>query len=94
MVPHVRLLELEMYLPQVQNHPELIKALGALKRFCKNEQMMALAIKPFTQPERGEFSVVILGYDKTEVEQSSHKLLLWVESNVSGQSLSTTANWL
>ncbi|TCS44093.1 hypothetical protein [Reinekea marinisedimentorum] len=91
---HVRLLQLEMYLPHVATSSDLQKALGPLKRFCKNQHNIALAVEPFKDADRGCFSLVITGTDKRAVEQESEHMMSWLEANITGQSLASNVAWL
>lgn len=91
---HVRLLQLEMYLPSVMTGSDLQKALGPLKRYCKNQHNIALAIEPFTENDRGCFSLLVAGTDKRSVEQESEHMMSWLESNITGQSLASNVTWL
>jgi len=94
MALHLRLLQIEMYLPNVASETELIRALGPLKRLCKNRLSIALAIEHFTDSDRGRFSIIVTGTEKTVVEHESDQLLDWIESQIQGQSLSIDVNWL
>lgn len=94
MALHIRLIQLEMYLPDVSSTADLSKALGLLKRFCKEQSNIALAVEPFETNDRGQFSLVIMGVDRTDVEKESEHLLAWVESKVMGQTLASEINWL
>ena len=44
---HLRLIEIEMYLPYVSSAASLHKALGALGQRCKHQPNLALTIEPF-----------------------------------------------
>jgi hypothetical protein len=83
-----------MYLPHVVTNAELQKALGPLKRYCKNQHNIALAIEPFNENDRGCFSLVVTGTDKRAVEQESEHLMNWLESNITGQGLASNIAWL
>ena len=94
MALHLRLLQVEMYLPSVTNTTELQKALSPLKRFCKEQHNVALAIEPFSTDDRGQLSLLVAGVERRAVEQESEHLLLWLESHINGQSLATEVSWL
>lgn len=89
-----RLIQVEMYLPNVLSSADLQKAVGPLKKFCRNQHNIALAVEPFNENERGGLSLIVAGTDKVSVEQESEHLLEWLESNISGQSLATNVAWL
>ena len=94
MALHLRLLQIEMYLPNVSSLTDLNRALGPLRRHCKEQDNIALAIEPFDTTDRGQFSLVVAGTDKRNVEQESEHLLTWVETKINGQGLQTNATWL
>lgn len=91
---HVRLVQIEMYLPQATSGSELQKTLGALKRHCKSQHQLALAIEPFREQERGGFSLLVTGTDKPTVEHESDQLMSWLETNIAGQVLASNVTWL
>lgn len=94
MALHIRLLRLEFYLPEVSDSSELVRALGPLKRFCKNQSNIALSIDPFSTVDRGVFSVIVIGANRKNVEQESEHLMAWIESHIEGQSLASSSEWL
>ncbi len=94
MAIQIRLLQVEMYLPNVSTNSDLIKALKPIKRFCKEQDNIALAIEPFEDADRGCFSLIIVGTSRKSVEQESEHLLTWLETNIIGQSLATNVTWL
>lgn len=94
MAVHIRLIQIEMYLPDVQSEADIHRALGALKRYCKNQVNIALAIEPFSDTDRGGFSITVIGTDKHAVEQESDRLITWIETEITGQSLETEVSWL
>lgn len=91
---HIRLLQLECYLPDVSNDTELVRALGPLKRHCKNQPNIALSVEAFNSTDRGIFSVIVIDSNKKKVEQDSEYLLTWIEKHIEGQSLTTNTSWL
>lgn len=90
----IRLMQVEMYLPNVASTADLSKALGPLKRFCREQTNIALTVEPFETTDRGQFSLVVVGNDRRDVEQESEHLLAWIESKINGQSLATEISWL
>jgi len=94
MALHIRLIQTEMYLPNVSSTSELHKALGHLRRYCKEQQNVALSIESYGEADRGQFSLLIVGSDKSNVEQESERLLTWIESHIEGQGLTTEVTWL
>ncbi len=94
MALHLRLLQIEMYLPNVSSTSDLHRALGPLKRFCKEQDNIALSIESFDTNDRGQFSLIVAGNDKRNVEQESEHLLAWIESRINGQSLASNITWL
>jgi hypothetical protein len=94
MALHLRLMQIEMYLPNVESTSDLAKALGPLKRFCKDQTNVALAVEPFENSDRGQFSLIVAGCDKKNVEQESEHLLAWIEGKINGQSLASEISWL
>lgn len=89
-----RLLQSEMYLPGVNNTADLHRALGALKRYCKEQSDLALAIEPYEESDRGCFSIVVIGTDRNTVLAQGETVLNWIESRIEGQSLQTEVVWL
>jgi len=94
MTLHLRLIQIEMYLPHVSSAASLHKALGALRHLCKNQQNLALTIEPFHSTDRGRFALVVLGTDRIRVEQDCTQLIDWIEVELVGQTLATEMNWL
>lgn len=94
MALHIRLMQQEMYLPEVSSNPELMKALSPLKRYCKEQSNIALAIESFESTDRGRFSLVVTGTDKNDVENESDRLLNWIETKLTGQTLASEVTWL
>lgn len=94
MAVHIRLIQIEMYLPDVQSETDVQRALSALKRYCKNQVNIALTIEPFSDVDRGGFSITVIGTDKHAVEQESDHLITWIETEIAGQSLETEVSWL
>ncbi len=91
---HLRLLQLELYLPDVASTSELTRALGPLKRFCKDQHNIAMTIEAFETTDRGLVSIVVLGTERSSVEQESEHLLSWIEANIAGQTLQLETHWL
>lgn len=94
MALHIRLMQQEMYLPNVESTPDLMRALGSLKRYCKTQSNIALAIEPFEVSDRGRFSLIVAGTDKPDVETESDHLLNWIETKINGQTLASEISWL
>ena len=94
MALHMRLIQVEMYLPAVSTTTELQKALSPLKRFCKDQHNIAMSIEPFNTDDRGQFSLLVMGSDRRSVEQESEHLLTWLESHLTGQCLTTEVSWI
>ncbi|WP_320821932.1 hypothetical protein [Reinekea sp.] len=94
MTLHLRLIQIEMYLPQVTSAESLHKALGALRHAGKNQQNLALTIEPFNTTDRGRFALVVLGTERIRVEQECTLLIDWIEAQIVGQTLATEMNWL
>ena len=94
MALHLRLLQIEMYLPNVSSTTDLSRALSALRRFCKEQDNIALSVEPFENNDRGQFSLVVAGSDKRYVEQESEHLLTWIETKIIGQTLASEISWL
>ena len=94
MALHLRLIQLEMYLAGVSSASELTKALNPLKRFCKDQHNIAMAVEPFDAMERGYISLAVAGVDRANVEQESERLLHWIETNLAGQTLQIESQWL
>ncbi|MEJ2073605.1 MAG: hypothetical protein P8X79_09130 [Reinekea sp.] len=87
------MLQLEMYLPNVSSTSDLTKALGSLKRFCKDQHNIAMTAEPFRESDHGQVSLVVLGTERASVERESEHLLTWVETNVTGQTLKLSIQW-
>jgi uncharacterized protein YlxP (DUF503 family) len=94
MAMHLRLIQLEMYLPHVSSNSELLRALSPLKRFCKEQHNIAMTIEDYDDTDRGEFSLVVIGSSKRNVEQESEHLLSWIETKITGQTLASNISWL
>ena len=94
MALHLRLIQIEMYLPNVASTTELGRALAPLRRFCKEQHNIALSIEPFESNDRGQFSLVVIGAEKRNVEQESEHLLTWIETKIVGQTLASEISWL
>ncbi|WP_108124346.1 hypothetical protein [Saccharospirillum mangrovi] len=94
MTLHIRLLELERYLPNVNNDADLQRALGPLKRYCREQTNHALTLAPFSEADRGEAAVVIIGTDKGKIESAVRLLEEWMEATLPGQMLRFEGNWL
>ena len=91
---HLRLIQIEMYLPHVASAASLHKALGALRQACKNQPNLALTIEPFSTIDRGRFALVVVGTERIRVEQQCAQLSDWIEAQIVGQTLATEMNWL
>ncbi len=94
MALHARLLQIEMYLPNVSSTTDLVRALGPLRRFCKDQHNIALSVEPFETNDRGQFSVIVVGSKRSAVEQESDHLLTWIETKINGQTLASNISWL
>jgi hypothetical protein len=94
MTIHIKLIQLQMYLPNVSASSDLSRALGLLKRFCNEQQNIALSIEPYSENDRGEMSFVVIGSNKINVEQDCERLLTWIESKIIGQTLASETSWL
>lgn len=94
MTLHIRLLELERYLPDINNDADLQRAFGPLKRYCREQSNHALTLAPFSETDRGEAAVIILGTDKAKVESAVGLLEEWMEATLPGQMLRFERNWL
>lgn len=94
MAVQIRLIQLKMYLPNVGSQSELVRALGVLKRHCKSQHNIALTIEPFSEVDRGEFSLLVVGSNKQDVAQESDHLVAWIEAKVTGQTLDSNIDWL
>lgn len=94
MALHLRLIQLEMYLADVNSASELVKATNPLKRFCKDQHNIAMTLEPFETVDRGHISLVILGTERADVEQETEHTLQWIESNLPGQTLKVETHWL
>lgn len=94
MALHIRLMQQEMYLPNVSSTSELMRALAPLKRHCKEQSNIALAIESFEDTDRGRFSLLVTGTERRDVEQESDHLLSWIETKINGQTLASEVSWL
>lgn len=94
MALHIRLMQQEMYLPNVTSTSELMRAIAPLKRYCNEQSNIALAVEPFEDTDRGRFSLVVTGTERTDVEQESDNLLRWIETKINGQTLVSEVIWL
>jgi len=94
MTLHIRLIELERYLPDVANDSDLQRAFGPLKRYCREQANRALTLAPFSETDRGEAALVIIGTDKGQIEAEVRAMEEWMEANLPGQTLKLEANWL
>lgn len=94
MTLHIRLIEIERYVPGVNNTADLARAFGPLKRYCREQVNVALTLAPWSEVDRGEAALVILGIDRGQVETEARHLEDWMEANLEGQSLRLEASWL
>lgn len=94
MAIQIRLIQLEMYLPNVASQSDLTRALGALKRHCKAQHNVALSIEAFNESDRGEFSIIIVGTNKQDIAQESDHLINWIEEKIIGQTLASNIDWV
>ena len=94
MALHARLIQIEMYLPNVSTTTDLTRALSPLRRYCKDKSTIALSIESFETADRGEFSLVVVGSTKLNVEQDCEHLLTWIEARIIGQTLASNISWL
>ncbi|MHA7878816.1 MAG: hypothetical protein ACX931_03425 [Saccharospirillum sp.] len=90
----IRLLEIERYLPNVNNQTDLQRGFGPLRKYCKSQMHLALTLAPFSDTDRGEAAVVVMGQERTQVEQEARRLEEWMEANLEGQSLRVEGSWL
>lgn len=90
----IRLIEIERYLPNVNNQTDLQRAFGPLRRFCKTRTDLALTLAPFTDADRGEAALVLIGQDRGQIEKEVRQLEEWMEANLEGQSLRVEGSWL
>ncbi|MBU2863992.1 hypothetical protein KO489_09085 [Reinekea forsetii] len=91
---HVRLVELQLYMPNIGSQADVQKGLGLLKHYLKGQQQVACSVAPYQEPDRVSLALTITGYQKTNVEQESQRLLEWIESSLEGQTLSSQMVWL
>jgi hypothetical protein len=94
MTLHIRLIEIERYVPGVNNTTDLSKAFSPLKRYCRDQVNIALTLAPWSEVDRGEAALVILGIERPQVETEARHLEEWMEANLEGQSLRLEASWL
>lgn len=91
---HIRLLELELYVPNVKSNTDIHKGLAPLRRRVKDQQNIALAIEPYDFPDRAKLALTVMGFVQRDVEQESEHLIDWIERTIEGQTLKTLANWV
>lgn len=91
---HIRLVELEFYLPNVMSHSDIHRGLAPLRRRVKEQQNMALCIEPFDLPDRAKVALTVIGFEQRDVQQESEHLLEWIERTIEGQTLKTEVNWV
>ncbi len=91
---HIRLIEIERYFPNIQNTTDVQRAFGPLRRFCREQANMALTIAPWSEPDRGEAAIVVIGTDRALVDNETQRLEDWMEANLEGQSLRLETSWL
>lgn len=94
MAVYIRLIQLKMYLPNVSSQTDLVRALGALKRFCKSQDNIALSIEPYKEADRGEFSLTVLGAQQQDVHNEADHLIEWIETKITGQTLESNIDWV
>ncbi|MCH8530089.1 MAG: hypothetical protein LAT65_04480 [Saccharospirillum sp.] len=90
----IRLIEIERYLPKVNNQSDLHRAFGPLRRYCKTRTDLALTLAPFADTDRGEAALVLIGQDRGQIEKEARLLEEWMELNLEGQGLRLEASWL
>ena len=91
---HIRLVEIERYFPNVQNNTDVQRAFGPLRRFCREQPDTAFTMAPWSEPDRGEAAIVIIGTDRGQVDAATQRLEDWMEANLEGQSLRLETSWL
>jgi hypothetical protein len=91
---HVRLIQMALYVPNVASNTELHRAMGVLRAYLKGQVNIALSVEPYREIDKARLAITVMGFQKTEVEQESERLVDWIESSVDGQTLATELAWL
>lgn len=91
---HVRLIQMALYVPNVASNTELYRAMGVLRAYLKGHVNIALSVEPYTEIDKARLAITVIGFQKTEVEQESERLVDWIERSVDGQTLATELVWL
>ncbi|MFQ3262096.1 MAG: hypothetical protein ACI9E9_002006 [Reinekea sp.] len=83
-----------LYVPNVANSTELHRAMGVLRAYLKGQVNIALSIEPYVEIDKARIAITVIGFQKTDVEQESERLIEWIERTVDGQTLATECVWL
>lgn len=91
---HVRLIQMALYVPNIHSQSDLHRAFGVLRQQLKGQVNIALSLEPYIEPDKARLAITVIGYQKTDVEQESNRLVEWVERSIDGQTLATELVWL